>query len=109
MVEKILNCYGSEILIRRLGTAVPGFLQPVRGKGQNMVRKEVGPLGMTQPEQYVFIGPVEPELQVDDILELEGRCYVLRRAERVGGTGEAAYQWGMCVQRGGVDTWGSSG
>jgi len=109
MVEKILSGYGSEIRIQRLGTVVFGFLQPVRGKGQNMVLKEVGPLGQVLPGQYVYIGPAEPEVLEDDILELEGRAYVVRRAEQVSGAGGPAYQWGMCVQRGGGDAWGSSG
>lgn len=104
MVEKILNCYGQEIMVRRVGVSVFGFLQPVRGKGENMVLKEVGPLGAGKPGQFVFIGPVEPELVMGDVLEADVRTFVVRRAERVCGTGGPAYQWGICVQKGGADT-----
>ena len=109
MVEKILGCYGQEVTIARLGTTVYAFLQPVRGKGQNLVLKEVGPLGVAQPGQYVYIGPVEPELLEEDVLEAEGRAYVVRRSETIHGAGGAAYQWAMCVRGGGADTWGSNG
>ena len=109
MVEKILNCYGREVTVARLGTTVFAFLQSVRGKGQNMVLKEVGPLGTVQPGQYVYIGPVEPELLEDDVLEAEGKTYVVRRSETVHGAAGAAYQWAMCARGGGADTWGSSG
>ena len=109
MVEKILGCYGQEIRIQGLDRAVFGFLQSVRGKGQQLVLKDVGPLGLEQTGQYVYIGPVEPELQEGDILEAAGKGYVVRRCEKVWATGGAVYQWGMCVERGGSDTWGSNG
>ena len=66
MVEKILRCYGREIRVPRLNGPVYGFLQYVQGKGQNMVLKEAGPLGMAFTGQYVFIGPAQPELEPDD-------------------------------------------
>ena len=108
MVEKILRCYGRKIRIPAHDRWVYGFLQSVRGKGQNMVLKEAGPLGMAPMGQYVFIGPVEPELQRDEVLETDGKKYVLRRVELVFGTGGAAYQWGMCVEKR-DDGWGSNG
>lgn len=109
MVEKILNCYGQELFLQRLGCKATAFLQPVQGKGQNMVLKEIGPLGVAHQNQYVYIGPVEPELREDDVLELDGKRYVLRRVETVHGAGGPVYQWGMCVKRGGADNWESNG
>jgi len=108
MVEKILRCYGQEIRIPRLEREVYGFLQTVRGKGRNVVLKEAGPLGMAPKGTYVFIGPAEPELQQEDLLEVGGKRFVLRQVEQVWGTSGPAYQWGMCVERG-VDRWGSNG
>ena len=100
MVEKILKCYGSEIWIPRLNGFVYGFLQGVRGKGQNLVLKEVGPLGVVPEGQWVFIGPAEPEIRMDDVLELDGKAYQIRRIDLVRGTDGPVYQWGMCMERG---------
>ena len=109
MVGKILRCYGQEIRIPRLGVSVWGFLQSVRGKGQHLVLKDVGPLGVTEEGQYVYIGPVEPELAEDEQIQLQGENYVVRRTELVAGPGGPAYRWAMCVKRGGDDLWGNNG
>ena len=105
MVEKILKYYGQKVSIPRLGISVWGFLQSVRGKGQHLVLKDVGPLGVQEAGQYVYIGPVEPELLERDQLLVQGNSYLVRRTELV----EGAYRWAMCVKGGGDDLWGNSG
>ena len=54
----------------------------------------------------MYIGPAEQEVAVGETLEVGGRDYMIRRGEPVyyGETG--AYCWGMCVEKGGEDTWG---
>lgn len=107
MVEKILNHYGSDIQVDRNGSTVTvrGFLQPVTGRSQNMARLEMGPLGMENLGQYVYIGPLEPEIREGCVLKCGGREFLPRKAERISET----YQWVMCVERGAEDTWGSNG
>ena len=111
MIEKMLRCHGQRISIIRNGktTEVYGFLQPVTGKGQNMSRITVSAAGAGCEGQYIYIGPVEPEAMAGDRLEAGGRQFCLRRAERVSASGEAAYTWGMCVEKGGADHWGMNG
>lgn len=90
-------------------TEVRGFLQPVTGRGQNMSQINAGPLGTELPGQYIYIGPVIPEVTAEDVLRLDGKEYIMRRAEKIDGMNGPAYQWGMCVEKGAEDTWGLSG
>lgn len=107
MVEKILLRYGKPIQVGE--QTVMGFLQPVTGKGANMAQVTAGAAGLEQRKQYVYIGPLEPALELDDVLESENRAYIVRRAERIDGIGGAVYQWAMCVEKGAEDTWGLNG
>lgn len=111
MVEKILHYYGREITVRTPTgeLLVRAFLQPVTGKGRDMVEIAMSPLGVESPGQRVYIGPVEPELAVGDELGLDGKVYLLRRIERIDGMNGPAYCWGMCVEKGDFDQWGMSG
>lgn len=111
MVEKLLRRYGSDIQVTE-GTdtvTVRGFLQPVTGRSQSMARLEMGPLGMENGGQYVYIGPLEPRIREGCVLKAGGREFLPRKAEIIGGLSADAYQWVMCVERGAEDTWGSNG
>lgn len=110
-VEKFLRQYGSDIQIRsgEQTVQVRAFLQPVTGRGQNMAQVSVSPLGREAAGQYIYIGPLEPALMLDDVLEVEGREYILRRTEQITGINGPVYRWGMCVEKGAEDTWGLSG
>ena len=103
---RTLSRYGRQIALPKKGLSVQGFLQPVTGKGTNMAHVEASPLGVQQHRQYVYIGPVEPELKMDDVLQVDGMRYLVRRAERIAMGQSVAYQWAMCVARGGDDQWG---
>lgn len=106
MVEKILDRYGRPIQIRGHDTPVRAFLQPVTGHSQSMIRVTPSPLGMTQTEQFVYIGPLEPVLHTQDVLTMDGTQYLVCRAEQIGGLNGPAYQWGMCEKKGELDRWG---
>lgn len=111
MLEKIFRHYGREIELHRAEgiTVIRAFLQPVTGRGENMLRVGNAPLGLEQAGQYVYIGPVTPALSEGDMLVCPEGEFLLRRCERVEGTAGCAYCWGMCVRKGAEDTWGFSG
>ena len=110
MVEKILNTYGSAVTLSHEGQSrqVRAFFQPVRSKSWSYLSGEYSPLGEVPRGQYVYIGPVEPEAAVGDTVTVEGRSYWLRRSELILDRSGPVYCWGMCVEKGGEDTWGQS-
>lgn len=111
MLEKILCCYGREVIIQTEAESrtVRAFLQPVTGRGENMTRIGNSPLGTEEKEQFIYIGPVLPEAEKGDLLVCREGEYILRRCELIDGIGGPAYRWGMCIRKGAEDTWGLNG
>lgn len=110
MVGKILNTYGAAVTLRHGDEryAIRAFFQPVRSKSWQYLEGDYSPLGEIPRGQYVYIGPVEPAAEAGDTLTVDGKDYWLRRTELVRDSGGPVYCWGMCVEKGGEDTWGQS-
>lgn len=111
MLEKILCCYGQEVELRgEEGSKIlRAFLQPVTGRGENMIRIGNTPLGTEEKGQFVYIGPVIPAAAEGELLICREGEFILRRCETVSGISGPAYRWGMCVRKGAEDTWGLNG
>jgi len=109
MVNGILRQYGTPMTLRHGDEVreVRGFFQPVRSKSwQNMVNLAT-PLGEVFRGQYVYIGPADVAVTEGDMLSVGGKVYFLRRVELYHYGDEAVYTWGLCVEKGVNDTWGS--
>lgn len=109
MVERILNQYGTEMTLRGAGgeNRVKGFFQPVRSKSlQNLLPVDT-PLGVASRGQYIYIGPGDTGVSEGDTLEVMGRNYLMQRVEPYYYGTQELYLWGLCVEKGGADTWGS--
>lgn len=108
MVGKILETYGSAVTLQREENsfAIRAFFQPVRSKSWQYLEGNYSPLGEIPRGQYVYIGPVEPKAEAGDTLIVDDKSYWLRRTELVRDSNGPVYCWGMCVEKGGEDTWG---
>lgn len=109
MVSTILRQHGSRIQLTHGGSTVTvrGFFQPVRSRSwQSMVNQET-PLGEFFRGQYIYIGPADVVASEGDILTVGDKSYFLRRVELYRYGDEPVYTWGMCVEKGVNDTWGS--
>lgn len=109
MLDKILNQYGTRMTLIQDGTSrkIRGFFQPVLSNSfQNMVSLDT-PLGEIPRGQYVYIGSASVAVSEGDSLQLGERNYVFRRVERYHYGDDTAYIWGLCVEKGVNDTWGS--
>ena len=109
MVSTILRQYGTTIRVSGVGgeRTVKGFFQPVRSKSwQSLVNQET-PLGEVFRGQYIYIGPGDAEVSEGELLILGEKRYFLRRVEKYLYGDEPIYTWGMCVEKGVNDTWGS--
>ncbi len=103
MVERILRQYGRDMNVARGQERFSsrGFFQSVTGKLERLSKAQPGPLGLESRKQFLLFLPVEPELQEDDVVTVEGKAYQVRTVQQVSGTGEGVYQWAMCVEMGG--------
>ena len=109
MVEKILNQYGASLTLcqGQEETQVRAFFQPVLSKSWQYLEGNYSPLGEIPRGQYVYIGPVSPAAAVGDTVRVGEQAYLFRRTELVNAGDRPAYCWGICVEKGGADTWGT--
>jgi hypothetical protein len=109
MVEKILTQYGTDMVLQSGGSTNPirGFLQAVNSSGWQSLESEATLLGEISRGQYTFIGPVGSGVREGDTLMLGEKSYLLRRVEPYYYRNQPIYLWGLCVERGVNDTWGS--
>ena len=109
-IEKILRRYGTPILLRRAqgDSTLYGFWQHTGSLGWKNMQPVYSQLGEVPRGQYVYIGPAGQQVQTGETLEVGEKDYMLRRVEPVYYGEEIAYYWGMCVEKGGEDTWGQS-
>ena len=109
MIGKLLNTYGVSVTWKKEEPVTyRGFFQPVRSKSWQYLEGNYSPLGEVPRGQYVYIGPADRLVAFGDTLEVGGKDYMVRRVEPVYYGEEVAYYWGMCVEKGGEDTWGQS-
>lgn len=109
IVDGILRQYGSKITLKcSAGTVtVKGFFQPVRSKSWQSLTNTATPLGEIPRGQYVYIGPADTAVALGDVLTIGGSSYTFRRVEPYWYGKEQVYIWGLCVEKGVNDTWGS--
>ena len=106
MVEKLLEQYGTQILVE--GKALRAVFQPMTGKLERLAVDSPGPLGLEGRLRYVYIGPVEPELREGMTLQVAGKDYRGRTAGAIPGSDGPVYTWAMCVEKGREEPWGAS-
>lgn len=107
MVEKLLRQFGRELAVQGTAEAqkVFGLLQPLTGSHQRLAKAQRGVLGLENPGQYLYIGPVEPEPRPGDQIRAGEKAYMVRTSELIYGAGGPVYCWAMCVEKGGGDDW----
>lgn len=109
-IEKILQSYGSALQLQQgeENHDIRAFFQPVRSKSWQYLEGNYAPLGEIPRGQYVYLGPVSPQARAGDVLLVDGKAYWLRRTELIRDGSGPVYCWGLCVEKGGEDTWGQS-
>ncbi len=104
-MKNLLRRFGQEVRVD--GEPLWGLFQSVTGKREGLAVLSPGPLGGEGRGRYLFIGPAKPQIREDMLLWTAGREYVVRAVQPVHGCRGPIYQWCVCVERGGPDTWGS--
>lgn len=109
VISKILKSYGTAVTLCHQGEKynIRAFFQPVRSKSWQYLNGTYSPLGEISRGQYVYIGPVEPLAEPGDVVLVGEKGYLVRQAEMLYNADGPMYCWGMCVERGGEDQWGT--
>ena len=108
-VEKIMAQHGTDMtVVSGSGQkTVRGFFRAVNSKSWQSIESEATMLGEITRGQYVYLGPVGVTVKEGDTLLVGQRSYLFRRVEPYYYGNEAVYQWGLCVEKGVNDTWGT--
>ena len=109
IVEQLMQRHGTDVVIVSSGTrkTTRGFFRAVNSKSWQAMESEATMLGEITRGQYVYLGPVDVPVKEGDSLLLGGRSYLFRRIEPYYYRNQAIYQWGLCVEKGVNDTWGT--
>ena len=109
VVEKILSRYGTDMVLTsgEESKTVRAFFRAVNSKSWQSMESEATLLGEISRGQYVYMGPVDAAVKEGETLILGDRSYLFRRTELYYYGNQAVYQWGLCVEKGVNDTWGT--
>lgn len=108
MVDSLLRQHGTAMILCRSDGEFPvrGFFQPARSKSLQSVVSHNTPLGQMDRGQFIYIGPADVAVSQGDTLTVGDNSYILRRTEVYRYGDEPVYTWGLCMEKGGDDTWG---
>ena len=108
-VEKLMTRYGTDMTIvsgEEQKTA-RGFFRAVNSKSWQNMESVVSLLGEISRGQYVYLGPADQAVKEGDTLLLGEKSYLFRRVEPYYFGNQPIYLWGLCVEKGVNDTWGT--
>jgi len=108
-IQNILSEYGTDMTLtsREETKTVRAFFRAVNSKSWQSMESEATLLGEITRGQYAYIGPVGGGVREGDTLTLGEKNYLVRRVEFYYFGNQPIYQWGLCVEKGVNDTWGS--
>ena len=108
-VERLMRQHGMDMTIvsGEETRTVRGFFRAVNSKSWQSMESEATLLGEITRGQYAYMGPVNAGVKEGDTLLLGEKSYLFRRVESYYYENDAVYQWGLCVEKGVNDTWGS--
>ena len=109
LIQSLLRDYGTDLTVIRGETAkiLRGFFRAVNSRSWQSMESEANLLGEVTRGQYAYIGPADGGVLEGDTLTLGEKTYLFRRVESYYLGNQVLYQWGLCVEKGVNDTWGS--
>lgn len=108
-MEPLFTRWGTDMTIvsAEEHKTVRGFFRAVNSKSWQNMESVVSLLGEISRGQYVYIGPADAAVKEGDTLILGEKSYLFRRVEPYYFGNQPIYQWGLCVEKGVNDTWGT--
>ena len=108
-LESLMARYGTDMKWVHDGVEkrVRGFFRAVNTTSWQSIESEATPLGEYSRGQYAYLGPVDAAVREGDTLRLGQKEYLLRRVEPCWYGNQPVYLWGLCVEKGVNDTWGT--
>lgn len=111
LFDRVFERFGTEaVLSSRAGARTAKvFFHSVNSRSWQNMERVFFPLGEIPRGQYICVLPIGAQAKAGETVTLLGRAYKLRRVEEMFVRDERVYCWGLCVEKGGDDDWGSNG
>ena len=108
-LEQAMERFGTELTIHHgeETKTLRGFFRAVNSKSWQNMESVVSLLGEISRGQYVYLGPANVAVKEGDTLNLGTKSYLFRRVEAYFFGNRPIYLWGLCVEKGVNDTWGT--
>lgn len=85
------------------------FFHSVNSRSWQNMERCFFPLGEIPRGQYICVFPVSVKVKAGDTVWVGSGAYQVRRVEEMLTKHGPVYRWGLCVEKGGDDTWGAVG
>ena len=107
LITRLIERYGNEVTItaNRVEHKAKAFLQLVTSKSWQNMERMLPTAGEVPRGQFLYLGPADVPLSGYDTIEMDGRIFIVRRADPIVYRSERIFIWGLCVEGGGVDPW----
>ncbi|MBO2527029.1 MAG: hypothetical protein CW335_02475 [Clostridiales bacterium] len=107
LIARLINEYGSDATVSVGGaiTTTKMFFQLVTSKSWQNMERMICSGGEIPRGQFLFIAPPEIGIHGADLVTLDGRNFIVRRADAIIYRNERLFIWGLCVEGGGADPW----
>lgn len=111
LMDRVFHRYGMEARIESEAgqQTVKVFFHSINSRSWQNMERAFSPLGEIPGGQYICVFPAAAHVEAGDTVTVGGRAYQVRRVEKMAMTADPVYQWGLCVKKGGDDTWGTAG
>lgn len=109
MIQNVLTEFGTNLTVTSGETVrtIRGFFRAVNSGSWQSMESEATLLGEITRGQYAYIGPADGGIREGDTISLGSKNYLVRRTELYYFRNQPIYQWGLCVEKGVNDIWGS--
>lgn len=111
LMNRLLGRYGMQAVITTENGSVTArvFFHSVNSRSWQNMEKVFLPLGEIPRGQYICVFPAGLAVAAGDTVTVGGRDYRVCRVEEMAMHTGTVYQWSLCMEKGGEDTWGSNG
>ena len=107
LIERLIKRYGTPIRSYTDGKYdyFRGFFQLVTSKSWQNMERMFPACGEIARGQFLLIAPSDATVKPTSVLLVDGKDYIVRRADHILYGRQRLFIWALCVEGGGDDTW----
>ncbi len=102
LIASLIDTYGNDVRITHDSNVynTRAFLQLVTSKSWQNMERMVPSIGEVPRGQFLYLGLPDIPLVGYDSIEMDGRLFIVRRADAILYRSKRLFIWGLCVEGG---------